>query len=242
MSYVGLKHLLAELALAAVQQPGDAGWPPVAAAYAALAADATHRPVRRTELLKRAAALARPPAPAPSNAEIDLLIARGLLAAQDDGSVALTDAFLPYAAYLERQAPRLLDALAELRRPAATAATPAVRIGAALFNARLFFECHEWFEAVWKATTGPRRDLYQGIVQAAAAFYHFEKGNAHGCATLMRKARARLAPYPSHVAGVDLGRFASGLAQWDAHFTGGPRPRAFPTLGLLPRSDRARKE
>lgn len=242
MSYVDLKHLLADLTLEAAQQSDQARWPPVAAAYAELAKGAPQQRVQRTDIVRRARELTPPAASIPAEADIDVLISRGLLVPEDDATVALPEPFRPYASYLNRQAPRLLTALADLRRPSATAAPPEVRIGAALFNAGLFFECHEWFEGVWRATRGPEKDLYQGIVQAAAAFYHFEKGNAHGCATLMRKARARLAPYPARVSGLDLGRFGAGLAQWDAHISGGARPRAFPRLEPLPLAGPSRKE
>jgi uncharacterized protein len=241
MSYVGLKHLLADLALEAVQQPGEVRWPAVAAAYAELTSAVPDRQAQRADVLKRAAEHA-PSGLAASETELDYLISRGLLSAQDDGSVALVDTLRPFAAYFERQSPRLLAALADLRRPATTTAAPAVRIGAALFNAGLYFECHEWFEGLWKATSGREKDLLQGIVQAAAAFYHFEKGNAHGCATLMRKARARLARYPSHALGLDLGRFAEELARWDTHVGGGARPETYPMLDLLSPAERAGKE
>ncbi|MEK6556862.1 MAG: DUF309 domain-containing protein, partial [Candidatus Margulisiibacteriota bacterium] len=49
--------------------------------------------------------------------------------------------------------------------------------GILLFNSGLFFECHEYLEDVWRPTTGPERNFYHGIIQAAAAFYHFEKNN-----------------------------------------------------------------
>lgn len=242
MSYVDLKHLLADLTLEAARQPDQVRWPPVAAAYAELAKDAPQQRVQRADIVRRARELTPPAASIPADADIDVLISRGLLVRQDDATVALPEPFRPFASYLNRQLPRVLTALADLRRPSATAAPPEVRIGAALFNAGLFFECHEWFEGVWKVTRGPEKDLYQGVVQAAAAFYHFEKGNAHGCATLMRKARARLALYPARVSGLDLGGFGAGLAQWDAHFNGGARPGAFPRLEPLPLAGRSGKE
>lgn len=324
MSYVGLKHLLAELALEAVRDPAGAHWPPVVSAYAALAASVPAGRVPRAEVLAHAAALAHPPAPPPTGADLEHLISRGLLFAPDDRTVALREVFLPHAAYLRRQAPRLLGAWADLRRSAAPDAGAAgdrpaavetaavetgaasergaspragagaetgaaadagarevstaadeptgvgagaatdtgaaataeaatgvaaaagapeeVRIGAALFNHGLFFECHEWFEGVWKAAAGPERDLYQGLVQAAAAFYHFEKGNRHGRVVLLRKARGRLARYPARVLGFDLGGFADALARWEAHFNGGPQPEAYPVMTLLPPAEYAKTQ
>lgn len=247
MSYADLKHLLADLTLEAVRTPDQVRWPAIAAAYAELAG--AHRPasdpwVPRSACLARAALLASSATiPAPTDADVTELITRGLLSARDDGSVSLSPWFLPHRSYFARHAPRLLAVVATLRGtpapavlpPALTASTSAsrdVRVGAALFNAALFFECHEWFERVWKATAGPERDLYHGIVQAAAAFYHYEKANRHGSRTLMRKGRARLQAVPSPILGIDLARFRENLARWDAHFNGDPPPAAYPRLEL----------
>ena len=240
MSYVDLKHLLAALALEAVRDPAEAGWLAVAIACAELATVEQPRVLWR-ECLKRAAVLAGPFGWTPGEGDIRRLVTRGLFSERADDLLVLPDRFLPHLAYFHRHAPRVLKAIGELHGPEVSPDVPhEVRVGAALFNAGLFFECHEWFEGLWKASEGERRDFFHGIVQAAAAFYHFEKDNVHGYRTLLRKGRRRLAPYPPQFLGVDLGRFEEGLARWAAHFEGGPRPDDYPRVYLLPRGD-ARK-
>ena len=241
MSYVGLKHLLADLALEAMRRPADAAWSAIVGAYAELASD--EEPwVGTAESLTRAGVIAQPHGWIPSQADIAHLVDRGLLTERDgvviDGDprtrnrqIALLARFLPHLPYLKRHAGRLLRALEELRGTEATLqARGEIAVGAALFNAGLFFECHEWFEAMWKATRGTEKDFYQGIVQAAAAFYHYEKRNRHGARTLIHKGRRRLASYPAHFLGVDLARFEAELAQWAEHFEGGPAPETYPRI------------
>lgn len=242
MSYVDLKHLLADLALEAVRNPAEAGWLAVAIACAELVTAEQPRVLWR-ECLKRATVLAGPFEWTPSEADIRRLMARGLFSERGDDLIVLPDRFLPHTAYFNRHAPRVLKAVAELRGPDLSPEVPnEVRVGAALFNAGLFFECHEWFEGLWKTTEGERKDFYHGIVQAAAAFYHYEKDNIHGCRTLLRKGRRRLASYPTRFLGVDLARFAEDLAQWAAHFEGGSRPNDYPRIHLLPAADTTGKD
>jgi hypothetical protein len=252
MSYVELKHLLADLALEAMRRPAEAAWAAVADAYAGLASG--EQPwVGTAECLTRAEVLAEPHGWRPSGADIAHLIERGLLSERDeamtggrtrtrDHLIALAVRFLPHLSYLQRHAPRLLSALEELH---AAGSMPQARgeitTGAALFNAGLFFECHEWFEGLWKATDGPEKDFYHGIVQAAAAFYHYEKRNRHGSRTLMGKGRRRLAAYPARYLGVDLANFKDSLAHWAEHFEGGPQPDAYPRIESIHFGDRQGK-
>jgi hypothetical protein len=257
MSYVDLKHLLAELALEAMRRPGEARWAAVAGAYAELASG-DHSEVGTADCLNRASVLAERHTRQPSAADIRYLVDRGLLseragpAEADEPAgahrnaradrITLAAPFLPHFRYFQRHAPRLLKALGELRDGVEVPGIARdVAIGAALFNAGLFFECHEWFEGLWRATRGPEKDFYHGIVQAAASFYHYEKDNRHGCRTLMRKGRRRLASYPGRFLGVDLAGFEDALAQWAVHFDGGPRPSAFPRIEFGQPEDRVEK-
>lgn len=232
MSYVDLKHLLADLALEAVRDPEQASWIAAAVACAELASAEQPRIVRR-ECLRRAAVLAAPFGWSPSEADVTRLVRAGLFSARED-LIVLPEGFVPHLAYFKQQSARTLKALADLRGTD-TAQSPeakAVRTGAALFNAGLFFECHEWFEGVWKATRGEARDFYHGIVQVAAAFYHYEKRNLHGGRTLLGKGLARLAGYPARYLGVELDRLRRDLERWAAHFEGDPRPADYPRITL----------
>jgi len=224
MSYVDLKHLLADLALEAVRSPAEAGWLAVAVACAEFATVEQPR-VPWSDCLKRAAILAAPHGWTPGEADVRRLITVGLFSDRGD-LIVLPDRFLPHLAYFHRHAPRVLKAVAELRGADVSPEVPnEIRVGAALFNAGLFFECHEWFEGLWKATEGERKEFFHGIVQAAAAFYHFEKRNMHGARTLLAKSIRRLAPYPSSYLGVDVAHLGIVLTEWQEYLTA-PRDTA----------------
>ena len=64
---------------------------------------------------------------------------------------------------------------------------PAKRQAAAgavvLYNAGRFWEAHEALEVVWRATPSPERECWQGLILAAAAMLHRERGNRHGLVT-----------------------------------------------------------
>lgn len=223
MSYVDLKHLLADLTLEAVRDPEQAGWAPALAAYGTAATlDAPSVP---WGILRQRA----------TEKDLSLLVDRGVLEA-DESRVRLRQRFLPHLPYLQRQSSRLLKALVEVQRLKMLHTAPlALRQGAALFNTGLFFECHELLEETWKATTGPSKNFYHGIVQAAAAFYHYEKRNMHGARTLLQKGRHRLEPYPPVYEGVNLASFRAELKLWAEHFAdteGSKTPRHDPKIEI----------
>lgn len=232
MSYVDLKHLLADLSLEAVRQPDEAAWAAIVASYAGHANEV--EPEVDWETVRQGASRrAAPFAWQPDEEALDFLIQRGLLRKHGE-RISAARPFIPHLAYLKRQAPRLLAVLAESNRTA-EASVDVIR-GVALFNGGLFFECHEYLEGVWKATKGPEKDFFHGIVQIAAAFYHFEKRNWHGARTLAEKGIRRLASYPDSHLGVDLGEFRRALHPWMLHFEGrkeGRAPEAYPKIELL---------
>ncbi|MGE0598448.1 MAG: DUF309 domain-containing protein [Dehalococcoidia bacterium] len=78
------------------------------------------------------------------------------------------------------------------------------------FNAGRFFESHEHIEEIWQYETGPVRDAYKGLIQIAAAFVHFTRGNHFGTERLLRTALGYLAPYRTEGAmGFDIEAIAS---------------------------------
>ena len=76
--------------------------------------------------------------------------------------------------------------------------------GIELFNQGKFFECHEAWEEVWKRSDGAEKVFYQGIIQAAVAILHAQRGNLDGAASLYAKASAKLDPLPSNHMGIAL--------------------------------------
>src|SRR5205807_4357572 len=139
------------------------------------------------------------------------LSATGLFGGPDGaGRIALSASFRPFAPYLSRQAARVRTALRLLGSSQRLAVPVEIR-AAALFNAGLYFECHEYLEDIWRASAGPERSFYHGLVQAAAGLYHFEKGNAHGTRSLLGKAIAKLEPYAPAYREVDVAALLIGL-------------------------------
>lgn len=233
MSYVDLKHLLADLSLDAVRQLNDARWAAVAAAYASLAKQ-SEPTVSWESVRQKAIHLAAPFGWRPDEQTLNVLINRGLLRKRGE-QVSAADDFADHLEYLQRHAPRLLDVLKDLGRMRSVYADADVRRGGALFNGGLFFECHEYLEGVWKATTGLERDFYHGIVQVAAAFYHFEKRNWHGARTLVHKGMRKIAGYPDVYLGVKLEAFRRALGPWASLFEDHekhPEPREYPVVTL----------
>lgn len=85
--------------------------------------------------------------------------------------------------------------------------------GLELFNAEKFFECHDVIEELWLETDSadPYRDLYKGVIQAAAALYQFERGILSGALGLSRTAVGYLEKYAPEALGLKVSRLMEGL-------------------------------
>jgi len=57
------------------------------------------------------------------------------------------------------------------------------------------FQAHEVLESAWKSAPATERDLWQGLAQIAVAVTHAKRGNTEGAATIMERARTKIAPY-----------------------------------------------
>ncbi len=53
---------------------------------------------------------------------------------------------------------------------------PRIAEGIRLFNIGEYFECHDVLEDFWTEQTCPEKPLFQGLIQAAVAMFHFEEG------------------------------------------------------------------
>jgi uncharacterized protein len=111
-----------------------------------------------------------------------------------------------------------------VRKPVARGPGPygAIRRGVALYNAGRFWEAHEALETVWRRSAPPERALWQGLIQAAAAMLHRERGNRHGLLALGRAAARRLAAGAPEGFPVETARFVQGLVRCVED--GGPVP------------------
>ena len=79
-----------------------------------------------------------------------------------------------------------------------------------------FFECHEAWEEVWKRSYGDEKLFYQGIIQAAVAILHAQRGNLTGAASMYAKASAKLDHLPSEHMGLALGELRDALKDFFA--------------------------
>jgi predicted metal-dependent hydrolase len=88
--------------------------------------------------------------------------------------------------------------------------------GINLFNDGRFFECHEAWEEIWTRSIGDEKLFYQGIIQAAVAILHAQRGNLTGAASLYAKASAKLDHLPSEHMGIALGELRDALKDFIA--------------------------
>jgi hypothetical protein len=90
------------------------------------------------------------------------------------------------------------------------------RLGREHFNAGRFFPAHEAWETAWKqARDTDNAEFFKGLSQLGAGYTHLLRGNAHGAATLMRRAAVRVRRYPKGHLGIDTETVA-GAAERDA--------------------------
>jgi predicted metal-dependent hydrolase len=86
--------------------------------------------------------------------------------------------------------------------------------GIRLFNQRNFFEAHEIWEQEWKEAEGVGRIFYQGMIQAAVALHHIQRGNYAGAISVYLKALPKLANFPPVWMGIQLDQFRSELERY----------------------------
>jgi predicted metal-dependent hydrolase len=86
--------------------------------------------------------------------------------------------------------------------------------GIDLFNEGRFFECHEAWEEIWKRSDGEVKLFYQGLIQAAVAILHAQRGNLEGARSLHQKAREKLDPLAEDHMGIALAEMRLALAEF----------------------------
>jgi len=102
--------------------------------------------------------------------------------------------------------------------------------GVALFNDGEYFECHETWEKLWKRSEGEERAALQGLIQAAVAILHAERGNRRGALSVYRKAIRNLERVPPDCIGIKLTKFRSALNNFFADVGTSERRLARPKL------------
>jgi hypothetical protein len=76
-----------------------------------------------------------------------------------------------------------------------------------------WFPAHEAWETAWKqARDSDEAELFKGLSQMGAGYVHLLRGNAHGAATLLRRASRRITGYPDGSRDVSTSALAARLA------------------------------
>jgi predicted metal-dependent hydrolase len=110
-----------------------------------------------------------------------------------------------------------------------------IQAGIDLFNSGRFFAAHEAWEEIWRSTTPEPRDLFQGLIQIAAALHQFlDLHRIDGPRRTLAKARRRLEPYTPAALGIDVADLLERMSRWETWFErpmGDPPP--VPTLNRV---------
>ncbi len=86
--------------------------------------------------------------------------------------------------------------------------------GLRCFRSGAFFEAHEHWETVWLAAQEPEKTFLQGLIQIAAGFHHYQRGNCAGTISLLRSALRRLDRYPESFAGLEVAPLRAAISRW----------------------------
>ncbi len=114
--------------------------------------------------------------------------------------------------------------------------------GLRCFHSEAFFEAHEHWELIWLAAPEPEKTFLQGLIQVAAAFHHFQRGNSVGTISLLRAALRRLDGYPDAFAGVMVEPVRMAARAWLDALDATPQssPPPFPQLQTIVHEDPSR--
>jgi hypothetical protein len=85
-------------------------------------------------------------------------------------------------------------------------------LGRAHARAGEWFPAHEAWETAWKqARDTDEAELFKGLSQMGAGYVHLFRGNAHGAATLLRRAALRISRYGDGSRGLATSKLAERL-------------------------------
>ncbi len=109
------------------------------------------------------------------------------------------------------------------------------RKGLAQFNCGRFFDAHETWEEIWLSAPDPEKTFLQGIIQVAAAFHHYSRGNREGTRSLLAAGLRKLDQFPSNHRGLKLEELRAAMRRWLAALEAGNSPgrEEFPQIGFV---------
>ena len=103
-----------------------------------------------------------------------------------------------------------------------------------LFNRGEWYACHDGFEELWHETQGPSRPVLQGLLQAAVAQLHLDRGNLRGATVLMGEGLGRLERCGDHELGLELVPLRRTLRLWLEALQNEQPTDALPAPQLVP--------
>jgi uncharacterized protein len=96
---------------------------------------------------------------------------------------------------LGRPLPRTATDVPALPDDLTVTSDEAIALGGRLLADGRPFHAHEVFEAAWKSSPGPDRELWRGLAQIAVGLTHARRGNARGAVTLLRRGADQVRGY-----------------------------------------------
>lgn len=93
--------------------------------------------------------------------------------------------------------------------------------GLACYRNGEFFQAHEHWESKWLKCAEPEKTFLQALIQVAAAFHHWQRGNAVGTASLLRGALRKLGSCAEEFQGVAVESLRESIRAWLAALDAG---------------------
>jgi predicted metal-dependent hydrolase len=80
--------------------------------------------------------------------------------------------------------------------------------------------------------TEPEKTFLQGLIQIAAAFHHYCRGNSQGAESLLASGIVKLTRFPAHHRGLDIAGLRTAAKKWARALGNEEKParNALPTL------------
>jgi len=111
-----------------------------------------------------------------------------------------------------------------------------LRQGIILFNSAEFFKAHEVWEELWLTARETDKLFLQGMIQLAAAFHHYTRGNLKGTKSLLEAGLGKLRKFPKEYRGANLNALLRAADSCLGAVTrgGSAAVAEFPRIELLP--------
>lgn len=116
------------------------------------------------------------------------------------------------------------------------------------FNGGEYFDAHEVLESPWLAAQEPGKTFLKGLIHAAVALLHYERGNAHGARVKYASCQRYLRPFGEVTDPVDVRSLLQDLERFFKPLLDlGPTARTLPDVSwrpvvAAPRDGRATEE